>query len=125
MTLGARGFADAGQLDHPITWLAFTETTNDYGEVTRTWTPFAEDWAELEPLRPSERMAAAQLQAVVDYTMRVRWRADVDDTNRVEIDGADYDLVGPPMERGRHQYLDFLIRRRDPAAPDMAPMAAT
>jgi SPP1 family predicted phage head-tail adaptor len=124
MSWEVRGFSDAGQLDHTITLLRFTQSTNDYGEVIYTWTPYAQDWAELVPLSTSEKLQAAQVQTAVDVALRIRWREDVTAQLRVEIDGHQYELVGPPQEVGRHRFLDLLARRRDPGQPARAMLEA-
>jgi SPP1 family predicted phage head-tail adaptor len=120
MSWDVPGYSDAGQLDHPVTFLSFTESQNEYGEVTYTWDVYAEDWCELLPLRAGERIQAAQLQAQVDAMLRVRWRADITEQHRVRLDGMDYELVGPPVERGRHRFIELMVRRRDPGQPARA-----
>jgi SPP1 family predicted phage head-tail adaptor len=112
-----RGFSDAGQLDHPITFFAFTEVTNDFGEITYVWAPYADDWAELVALSTAEKLQAAQVQGTVDVALRVRYRPDITQQFRVQIDGHQHDLVGPPRETGRHRFIELLARRRDPGAP--------
>jgi SPP1 family predicted phage head-tail adaptor len=114
------GFSDAGQLDHPITFLSFTMAQNEYGEVELTWGDYADDWAELATLSAAERQQAGQLQAAVDVALRVRWRADITEQFRVRIDGADYELVAPPREQGRHRFLELLVRKRDAGQPALA-----
>jgi SPP1 family predicted phage head-tail adaptor len=125
MTLGYVQFADAGQLDHPFTLLGFVTTEDEYGQPIETWGPIATDWCELVPLGTRERFGAQQLQGVIDYVLRIRWRADVTEQNRVQLDGIDYDLAGPPVERGRHQYLELAVRRRAAGMPTTAAAGAT
>jgi SPP1 family predicted phage head-tail adaptor len=117
MSLEVSGFSDAGALDHPITFLTFTESSNEWGEITKVWTPYAKEWAELLALSTSEKIQAAQLQGAVDVALRVRWRDDITQEFRVRIDADDYDLIGPPREAGRHRFLDLLAKRRDPGLP--------
>jgi SPP1 family predicted phage head-tail adaptor len=121
MTLGATAVSDAGQLDHPIEWFGATAVTDEYGSVTLVWASLGMDWAEVLPLRTSERLQAQQEQGVIDYMLRVRWRDDVTEERRIAFDGDTYDVVGPPVERGRHQYLEVLIRRRAPGQPEGSP----
>jgi SPP1 family predicted phage head-tail adaptor len=115
------GFSDAGQLDHPILFLTFTEAMNEYGEVTYIWAPYARDWAELLTLSTGEKIQAAQLQAAIDVALRVRWREDITEQMRVQIDDDMYDLVGPPREAGRHRFIELLAKRRDPGQAEGAP----
>jgi SPP1 family predicted phage head-tail adaptor len=117
MSWEVRGFSDAGVLDHPITFLSFTEFWNEWGEITKVWAPYGMEWAELLTLSTSEKIQAAQLQGAVDVALRVRWREDITQEFRVRIDQAEYDVIGPPREVGRHRFLELLVKRRDPGLP--------
>lgn len=63
----------AGRLRTLVTIEKPVETDNAAGEVVQQWQPFAVVWAEIEPLRGEERVAAQQLEATVDYRVRMRW----------------------------------------------------
>jgi len=73
----------AGALRHRVTIQAATETQNDFGEVTKTWSDLATVWAAVEALSGREYFEARQLQRSTLTRMIIRWRDDVTAGHRV------------------------------------------
>lgn len=65
---------EAGRLTEYVSLQRATNTQDDTGAVTRTWSTFAFVWAQIDTLSERERLVAAQL--VVDATHRVIIRYD-------------------------------------------------
>ena len=61
-----------------------TATTDSHGGRTVAWSTLDTVAAALVPIRASERIQAKALQAELDYRFRIRARADVDATMRVQ-----------------------------------------
>jgi SPP1 family predicted phage head-tail adaptor len=87
----------AGLLDQRITIEAKTVARNSIGEETETWATFATVWAMYRPVRVSERLAGAQLQAEFDTVFRIRFLAGIDPEMRVVWRGQRFELVGQPL----------------------------
>lgn len=87
------------------------------GEVTFTWEPFAEVYAEVMPGRGREFFAAAQIQAVAIAEVKIRWRDDVDETCRVSRViryesprvYEHWDIAAPPVADAKTNRTDLLL----------------
>jgi SPP1 family predicted phage head-tail adaptor len=98
---------DAGRLDRRVLLQREVTTQDEYGEVVITWQDVAEVWAEMRPLRGTERIDAAQLVAQFDTSWRIRWRPDVRAAGwRVRYDGRDHD-VKSVAELGHRELLQL------------------
>lgn len=100
---------NAGPLDQRITFQQRVPTQTPAGEQTYTWANLAsapEVWAEANPVRGREFVAAAQMQADAPMSFRIRWRADITTAMRVLWRGLPYDIVAEPMDtRGAREEL--------------------
>ncbi len=87
----------AGLLDQRITIEQKAIARNSIGEETETWSTFATIWAMYRPVRVTERLAGAQLQAEFDTVFRIRFMTGIDTEMRVVWRGQRFELVGPPL----------------------------
>lgn len=83
---------EAGKLRHRITIQSATQTTNGFGEVTKTWATFATVWAAVEPLTGREYMQARQAEASVTTKIRIRERSGVTERMRVSWGAHVFDI---------------------------------
>jgi len=72
----------AGTLDERITWEAFIATQDEYGEPHEVWADVPSNatvWASVQSRAQGERYisGAAQEQALVSHTVRIRYRTDL------------------------------------------------
>jgi SPP1 family predicted phage head-tail adaptor len=99
----------AGLLRHRVILQRATMTRDEAGQEIADWQPYATVWAEAEPLRGRELLAAQQAQAEVTTRFRIRYRPDVLPTDRVVWDGAVYAITSPPIDwRGRRMLLELM-----------------
>lgn len=106
---------DAGKLDSFITFLAPPDPLQrdpDYNTPSGEWTPFDQDWAQvLDDLpggKAAEEVAEAVQVAIRRCTVTIRWRDDITAAMRIETEsGAVLQIVTPPAEVGRRQWLKF------------------
>jgi len=74
----------AGNLRHRVTIQQVTETRDDMGGVTQTWSTFAASLhAEIAPLSGRELLLARQVNAETTHRIRLRYRAGITPKMRV------------------------------------------
>lgn len=66
----------AGKLDQRITLERRTRTPDGMGGFTEDWVVQAAVWAQVMPLRGSERWEAMRVTADARMKVRIRWRGD-------------------------------------------------
>lgn len=103
---------DAGRLDRRVTILTRGTTRETvYGTKTDAWVPVATVWAEVQDVLPSrgDRLAAEIVITSRPTRVRMRWRDDVTQANRVEIDGRQRRIVAGPAMIGRRDRLEIMV----------------
>jgi SPP1 family predicted phage head-tail adaptor len=102
----------AGTLDRRVTILVKTETRDPvYNTPVYSWEPLATVWAQVQDVLPSRAYAQAGELALTKRPARVRmrWRDDVTQENRVEIDGRQMRIVSGPAMLGRREGLEIMV----------------
>lgn len=96
----------AGTLDHRIELQSYT-TTNDGGDITRTWSTDATVWAQKMGMQPSDRYEAHQVEGTVDTKFRIRSRS-VSSSQRIKHGGDIYQIEGAydPTGRGKETIIE-------------------
>jgi SPP1 family predicted phage head-tail adaptor len=97
----------AGTLDQRVTFQRRVVVQDAYGQDTITWTDIATVWAQCHALRGREFFAAAQTQMETSVKVRVRYRADIDQTCRMVWDGKNHDITGV-IPVGRKDMLELI-----------------
>lgn len=90
----------AGRLTERLVFEQQATSQNAIGENVGTWSTFATVWGEAEPLRGREFFASGQMHASAEVRFRIRYRADIDETMRIDWRGKKYEIVAPPMNVG-------------------------
>lgn len=67
--------ASIGTMRLRMTIEAPTDTPDDSGSMTRTYTPLGEVWAQIMPLAGEARFVAARQEQAIVCLARIRWRA--------------------------------------------------
>lgn len=73
----------SGRLKYLVKLLRRTDTQLASGQVSHTYTEFAEVWASKSDITGREFFAAAQQQSEITTKFGIRWRDDVDATCQV------------------------------------------
>jgi SPP1 family predicted phage head-tail adaptor len=98
-----------GLLRHRVLIQRRASVQDAAGQVTFDWADFAQVWAEAQPLRGQELIAAQQAQSSITTRFRIRYRADLDETMRVTWDGRTYGIAAPPIDvDGRRKVLELM-----------------
>jgi len=101
----------AGKLDRRATILQRAEAQDaTYGTIAVTWQTLATVWAEVQDMIPSraERMAEGVSIARRPCRVRMRYRADVDSTMRLSVDGREMRIIAGPAELGRREGIELV-----------------
>ncbi|MEG3177047.1 phage head closure protein [Sphingomonas sp. RB3P16] len=86
---------DAGELDRRVVVERATTETDDYGGEVKTWSQWCKPWAKITYGRAEERRQAAQEEASLVATFRVRDNAktsDIRTTDRIVYENAVWDI---------------------------------
>lgn len=98
----------AGDYDERITIESLSVTRNSIGEESKSWTTFAETWANVVTIRGAEFVAAMQAQFRVDIRVRVRYRAGINNMMRISWRGQKYAVVEVMDGGPRREYVEML-----------------
>ena len=104
----------AGDLDRRVTILARTSAQESvYGTDEAAWDPVATVWAQVQDVLPSRADRAAEEITLSHRPARVRmrWRDDVTQANRLEIDGVPMRIVAGPAMLGRREGLEIMVEQ--------------
>lgn len=83
----------AGRLDRRITIQARSVTQDSFGAEIATWADDTTVWAEVRPIRGSERWAAMEVTADLPMKFTIRWRNEPSTVdNRIVYGGRIYDI---------------------------------
>lgn len=74
-----------GRLRHRLELQSATDSTDSYGQPTRTWAAYATVWGEVIPLSATEAPLAQQLQAGITHKVTLRYRSDVTAEHRIKL----------------------------------------
>lgn len=101
-----------GRLDRRVTLLSPLETRDAAGGVSTAWVNVGTFWAQFLPQPGREIQQAGQKLALAAATFRLRWR-QVTAKWRVLLGADVYELLAPPVEVGRREYLDLVCAALD------------
>src|SRR5690554_4826665 len=79
--------ARAGQLTERVTFQKEVTVPDGGGGSVKTWQDVATCWAQVRPLRGSERAQFGAIQAPANYRIAIRRRTDIDESMRVVWSG--------------------------------------
>ena len=102
----------AGRLDRLIDIEQPTETQNDYGEKTVTWSHYATVYAEVVQQSAREAFGAGKI-AETDAVFRIRYIDGVTAKMRIVYDDVYYEITGKPREIGRKQGLEIMGKAQE------------
>ena len=65
------------------------------GDVTPDWKTVLTRWAEILPLRGTEKFEAAQMEPRTNVKIRIRYHSGIDSTWRIKWGDKYYNIVAP------------------------------
>ncbi len=93
----------AQQLQHRVTLQRQQTITNEWGETETVWMTYAEPFARVDPLIGREYFAAAQVNAEQSVKFTLRYRNDIQPSDRLTYNGAEFDVQSAIDVGGRHR----------------------
>jgi SPP1 family predicted phage head-tail adaptor len=93
----------AQELAHRVTLQRQTTITNEFGETEIVWVSYAEPFARVDPLLGREYFAAAQVNAEQSIKFTMRYRSDIQPSDRLTYNGAEFDIQSAIDVGGRHR----------------------
>ncbi|MDZ7809199.1 MAG: phage head closure protein [Arhodomonas sp.] len=98
----------AGKLNKRVALQEPSRVADGRGGYTTTWSTVATVWAQVHPLSPDERVAAAQMQAQLTHRVTIRYRDGITAAMRVLYGTRALSIVGPPRDVDERHELLFL-----------------
>lgn len=96
-----------GNLDRRIDLYHRVLTQDEQGQQVKSWpTPYATVWAEKRDVAGREFASSEIMRLQIQARFRIRWRTDVQATDRIAYDGKTYDIQHI-AEIGRRQGLEL------------------
>ena len=86
------------QLNKRIELQRKTSVADSMGGFTDTWATYATVWARKRTHRSDEAVQAMQMSGVAVHNIRIRYRSDVQGSDRVKDGTAYMAIIGPPIE---------------------------
>lgn len=84
---------DAGTLRHRVELQRLDTTADDGYAPVKAWTPYAQRWADVRPIRGTERLERQGVNAQTAYRIRLRYDPQIQPTDRIDWDGTLIDLT--------------------------------
>ncbi len=81
---------------------------DELGTPVEQWAPVVTVWAEVEPLRGRELVAASGMQTVADVRIRMRYRDGIEPAMRVVWNGKPHDVAAVIDIEARRAFLELL-----------------
>lgn len=103
----------AGQLDRRITIQTFGTTTDDFGEVVKSFTTLANVWAKVEEKRGNEGEESEQLVATKRVEFFIRYRSDINEQMRVIYNNETYKIEAILNADSRKSFQKIVTRWAD------------
>jgi SPP1 family predicted phage head-tail adaptor len=82
----------AGKLDHKIALQESTPVRSTTGNVTYTWSNFAEPWAEIEP-KGGRELFEARTVPEIDLVIKIRYVPGINSKMRVYWNSREFDIL--------------------------------
>ena len=100
----------AGALDQRVTIERLMVTLDEYGGAVEAWAALQTVWAAVEPLNGREYFAANTIIAEVTTRIRMRYRADLTQVDRINHDGTLYNITSIINPRSGDSELVLMCR---------------
>jgi len=103
-----------GDLDRRATILVRSDTTDpDYGTREASWADGDTVFAQVLDVLPSrsDRLGDEIAMTKRPATVRMRYRSDVTQANRLRIDGEEYRIVSGPAMIGRRYGIELMVEQ--------------
>jgi SPP1 family predicted phage head-tail adaptor len=101
-----------GRLDRRIEIQNKMVSQNEFGESIDLFIKKFDSWAQVLPMRGSERFTSQQTVSQADTKFRIRWRPNIGTLSRIVYNEKEYDITAI-LEIGKREGLEIHARTRD------------
>jgi SPP1 family predicted phage head-tail adaptor len=102
--------SDVGAMRERVTIQAQTQTVDDAGEITTLWSDVSVCWARMKPVSATQVALAGRDDAVREYDLIVRFRADITTNSQIIWRGRRFDVQGIVDNTEQRQFLTVRLR---------------
>lgn len=99
-----------GRLRHFVEIQETTAEKDATGSPSEGWATIAQVWASIEPLSGREFIEAAQVEATITHTIRMRYRPDVTTRHRILHDSRAFNVEVVMNPEQRNITLELMCR---------------
>ena len=108
MRIGTK-ITNPGELNKLVTLKTRSSTVDPGGFQKEALTTLAVVWAKWVGLHGSEAWAANSVNAQRAATVMIRYRADVDETCLITLDGLNYEIISMDDIQQHHEYIELKL----------------
>ncbi|MCP3022300.1 phage head closure protein [Cupriavidus basilensis] len=99
---------EAGKLNRRVHILHAQKQRAPGGQEVKTWVPLAKVWASIRHKGGLETIRAEAEASIVQASIRVRYREDIDATMRVQHGARVYEIRAVLPDELRREYVDLV-----------------
>lgn len=81
-----------GKLRHKGVIERYSQTTDDAGGVTKTWTKFIDVWCDIKPLSGNEKYVSSEKHATATHQVMIRYVLGIDTKMRLLSRGRVFEI---------------------------------
>lgn len=100
-----------GEMDQRVSIKREQRTPDGMGGSPVTFSTVATVWAHVRPLRGNELEAFDRVNGEAGYLFVLRYTDDVEESDRLEWEGVDYNIRFIKSQGARHLYLEIEAER--------------
>ncbi|MCE9553425.1 MAG: phage head closure protein [Planctomycetes bacterium] len=83
-----------------------TTARNSFGEEVATWADIETRWAEVKPVRATEKLRAGQVEAKTTHIVKMRYGSTVRPQDRIVAKGETLEVIGVVNVNNRNRELE-------------------
>lgn len=102
--------SSVGAMRERVTIYSQSQTVDNAGGISTTWTESVKIWAQITPTNASQITLANRDDAVRSYTMFIRYRTDIDTNSRVVWRDRKFDVQGVIDQTEQRVFLTVYLR---------------
>jgi SPP1 family predicted phage head-tail adaptor len=101
---------EIGELNKRVELQHLAENKDDFGEMIRSYAPYAKVWAKIEPLQGRELEHAQQISTETTHRVTIRYKANVASEHRVIYKERIFEIEVPLNPGERNEYLVLMCK---------------
>lgn len=99
----------AGSLRHLVTIQSYTEISNTFGEASKAWAEFSEAYANITPLKGTEKYLSKEKHATATHQVTIRYLDGVDTKMRIIYGSRTFEIVSVANVGERDRMMQLIV----------------